>query len=287
MSAPKRTVLITGCSKGGIGDALAREFHRQGLRVFATARNLEKVRHLQDAGIEVLQLDVVDQDSIRNAVAEVSKLTGGTLDILVNNSGLGYQMPMLDADLDDARKLFEVNVWAVLAMCQAFTPLLAAGTTEGAPSRILNIGSVCARTNVPWQGIYNSSKAAVCMLNDNLRIELSPLGIEVLHVFTGGIRTNFIENSTGTKLPAGSIYEPVKDIIEADLAGNGSKDQQTMSPDTYAKAVVKNTLSWWPSKTLWIGGGARSAWLGEHFGTATLMDWSLRNPSLTANHKDP
>lgn len=92
-----KSVLITGCSEGGIGDALAREFHAQGLRVFATARNLSKVKHLKDMGLEILRLDVTDDDSIAQAVQSVKALTGGTLDILVNNSGGGtsrqWQMP--------------------------------------------------------------------------------------------------------------------------------------------------------------------------------------------------
>ena len=87
--AAKKTVLVTGSSLGGIGDALAKEFHRQGLRVFATARNLAKVQHLKEAGLEVVQLDVVDDVSIKQAVEYVKAATGGSLDILVNNSGQG------------------------------------------------------------------------------------------------------------------------------------------------------------------------------------------------------
>ena len=85
----QKTVLITGCSAGGIGDALAKAFHRRGLRVFATARNLAKVKQLQGLGIDVFLLDVVDEESIKQAVKRVSAETGGTLDILVNNSGGG------------------------------------------------------------------------------------------------------------------------------------------------------------------------------------------------------
>lgn len=85
----QKTVLITGCSAGGIGDALAMEFQRKGLRVFATARNLAKVEHLKALGLDILPLDVVDENSIKRAVASVRKATGGTLDILVNNSGAG------------------------------------------------------------------------------------------------------------------------------------------------------------------------------------------------------
>ncbi len=85
----QKTVLITGSSEGGIGDALAKEFHKKGLRVFATARNLAKVQHLKEMGLEVLKLDVVDEASIKQAVEDVRTKTGGTLDFLVNNSGGG------------------------------------------------------------------------------------------------------------------------------------------------------------------------------------------------------
>lgn len=84
-----KTVLITGCSEGGIGDALARTFHKKGCRVFATARNLDKVQHLEKAGIEVLELDVLDEVSCKKAAELVKEATGGTLNVLVNNSGIG------------------------------------------------------------------------------------------------------------------------------------------------------------------------------------------------------
>jgi 1-acylglycerone phosphate reductase len=87
-----KTVLITGSSEGGIGDALAKEFHKRGLRVFATARNLAKVQHLKEMGLDVLQLDVLDDVSIKQAVESVKAATGGTLDILVNNSGAGMYL---------------------------------------------------------------------------------------------------------------------------------------------------------------------------------------------------
>jgi 1-acylglycerone phosphate reductase len=85
----QKTVLITGCSEGGIGDALAKNFHKKGHRVFATARNLTKVQHLKELGLDIIPLDVTDEDSIKQAVEAVKKLTGGKLDILVNNSGAG------------------------------------------------------------------------------------------------------------------------------------------------------------------------------------------------------
>ena len=89
MARTKKSVLITGCSAGGIGEALAKEFHKKGLRVFATARNLAKVQELKELGMTVLQLDVVDDESIKQAVEKVRSLNGGRLDFLVNNSGGG------------------------------------------------------------------------------------------------------------------------------------------------------------------------------------------------------
>ena len=85
----QKSVLITGCSAGGAGDALAQEYHRQGLRVVATARDLDKIQHLSNMGLDVIRLDVEDAASIRQATAEVEKLLGAPLDMLVNNAGIG------------------------------------------------------------------------------------------------------------------------------------------------------------------------------------------------------
>jgi 1-acylglycerone phosphate reductase len=84
-----QTVLITGCSEGGIGDALAQEFHRRGLKVFASARNLKKMNHLVEMGIQTLELDVTQSASILAAVEIVKKASGGSLDYLINNAGTG------------------------------------------------------------------------------------------------------------------------------------------------------------------------------------------------------
>jgi 1-acylglycerone phosphate reductase len=83
------TALITGCSKGGIGDALAQEFYHRGVRVFATARDLSKIQHLESIGLEILQLDVTSEESIQDAAKYIQKETGGKLNYLVNNAGMG------------------------------------------------------------------------------------------------------------------------------------------------------------------------------------------------------
>ena len=88
MSTTRTSVLITGCSPGGIGNALAREFHSRGLRVFATARKVETIVHLKELGIETLVLEVTQEESVERCKKEVERLTGEEgLGYLVNNAG--------------------------------------------------------------------------------------------------------------------------------------------------------------------------------------------------------
>lgn len=87
-----KTVLITGCSEGGIGHSLALEWHKRGYKVFATARKLESMKQLDAAGIECVVIDVTDTASLKKAKEIVGTKTGGTLDFLINNAGQGASL---------------------------------------------------------------------------------------------------------------------------------------------------------------------------------------------------
>ena len=144
--APK-TVLISGCSAGGIGSALAECFHKNGLQVFATGRSISKMSHLEKfPNIELLSLDVTSPSSISAAVEAVKAKTGGTLDYLVNNAGVGYFLPTLDVDIDEAKKMFDINVWGALNLTKMFAPLLIA-----AKGTIVNISSVAGQLYPVWE----------------------------------------------------------------------------------------------------------------------------------------
>lgn len=126
MTPVRKTVLITGCSTGGIGAGLAEVFREKGYHVFATARTPSKIpMSLAEApNVTVLTLDVVSSDSIAAAVQKVNEETGGKLDVLVNNSGQNVVTPGLDASIEEGKSLFDLNFWAILAMIQGFAPLL-------------------------------------------------------------------------------------------------------------------------------------------------------------------
>ena len=148
-----KTILITGCSAGGIGYALAAECQRRGLTVFATARTTSKMSALEKLpNMTLLPLDVTSPSSIAEAVQQVKSRTGGKLDYLLNNSGQNIIIPALDLDIEDAKRMFEVNFWGVLRMIQAFAPLLI--EAEGT---IVNIGSIVAYLHAPYTGMSHRS----------------------------------------------------------------------------------------------------------------------------------
>lgn len=108
----RKTALVTGASKGGIGSALVEECQRQGFRVFATVRSLEKGSHLKHLeNVSLVVLDVTQSESIARAVEAVKAETNGQLDVLINNSGGGFVAPLLDSSIEDGQNLFDVNVW--------------------------------------------------------------------------------------------------------------------------------------------------------------------------------
>lgn len=145
-----KTVLITGCSEGGLGAALARAFQEQGYHVFATLRNPAKAGSLageRGTNIEVLPLDITSQESIDACLETVKERTGGKLNVLVNNAGHGATSPLIHMPIDHAKAIYDVNVWGTLRLVQAFSPLLL--EARGA---IMNICSIVGAANVAWQG---------------------------------------------------------------------------------------------------------------------------------------
>lgn len=143
-------VLITGCSDGGIGSALAQAFHDKGLYVFATARDISKMQNLRDlANITFLQLDVTSPASIATAYKIVENETNGKLHYLINNSGAGFVMPLLDSDIEMGQRMFDVNVWGVVRVTQTFAPLVV--NTKGT---VVNNVSTAACVGLPYQGRF-------------------------------------------------------------------------------------------------------------------------------------
>ncbi|KAI1179815.1 NAD(P)-binding protein [Nemania sp. FL0916] len=271
MAGPKpgqKTVLVTGCTPGGIGHSLCLEYHKQGLHVIATARRPEVLAELADLGISTVALDVTDAESIKKCHAEVAEINGGKLDILVNNAGRTHTHPALDISLPDVRATFETNVFAIMAMVQAFIDQLIA-----ARGLIINISSLSSITPYMFGSVYCASKAAVSAYSRTLRMELAPFGVRVMVSMTGTVKSNTASQGHRA-LPADSLYQKVKHIFEWRLVY--SQNHSTMDTTTFTKRLVADSLR--PERPLWLrsyfgrpdwfwyGGKSRFAWFGHSFG---------------------
>ncbi|ORX98876.1 dehydrogenase with different specificitie [Clohesyomyces aquaticus] len=266
------SALITGCSAGGIGSAIALALTSRGHRVFATMRNKSKVSPKLSSlpNVTVLELDVTSSTSIANAVSQVAHATEGKgLDVLVNNAGVGYTMPLLDTDLDEARRVFEANLWGLLAVTKAFMDLLVQ-----AGGLVVNISSIGGEVHTPWIGIYSASKAAVTMLSETLRVEVAPLGVKVQTVQVGLITTPFWENEPTFFLPPTSRYHAIKDTI-ANWASGEALPKISISPDAVAKLLVRDIESRRAGR-LYRGPNTGLIWFVTRFFPAWLFDFLLR-----------
>lgn len=160
-------VLITGCNSG-IGKELAIAFASRGVTVLATARRIETLSDLTSRydNVRSLTLELSDPESIKRLKDAVLEETGGRLDYLINNAGTHYAGTAMDVEMDEVVALFQVNVFAVMRLCQIFLPLL----RQSPRGRIVQIGSVTRNIPVVWQSAYNASKAALSQYSRTLRL---------------------------------------------------------------------------------------------------------------------
>jgi len=190
--AVSTAVLITGCSTG-IGRATAERLASSGWKVYATARDVEKIGPLADRGCELLPLDVTDEASMRAAVEEVERREGA-VGVLVNNAGYSQSGAVEEVSMEKVRRQFETNVFGLVRMCQLALP----GMRRQGYGRIVNISSMGGRLTFPGGGHYHATKYAVEAISDALRFEVAGFGVEVTVIEPGLIRTSFADAATGS-----------------------------------------------------------------------------------------
>lgn len=185
-------VVITGTSSG-IGYDAARELIANDYKVFGSVRKAadgERVQGELGEQFTPLLFDVTEQKAVKAAAAQVKEAIGHHgLAGLVNNAGMAMPGPLMHLPLDDFRYQLEVNVVGMLAVIQAFLPLLGARKDAPQPGRIVNISSVSGRIAYPFIGPYAASKHALEALSDALRRELMIYGIDVIVVAPASVQT--------------------------------------------------------------------------------------------------
>ncbi len=209
-----RIAWVTGAS-GGIGKAVTQYLAHAGYRVFASARRAEKLEELRSAAVMPLALDVTEPQAVTKAAERIAEVAG-RLDVLVNNAGFGLYGTIEGASDEDVRRQFEVNVFGLGCVTRAALPLL----RHGESPTIVNISSVVGKLALPFAGWYSATKHAVEALSDALRLETAPLGIRVVVVEPGAIKTDF--DAVALDLPedatAGRVLAALSDPARGALA---------------------------------------------------------------------
>ena len=236
-----KVAVVTGASSG-IGEATARELASRGASVVLASRAVEKLEALRreisaSGGLALaVETDVSDRDSVEAMIGRaVTKF--GSLDVLVNNAGLGLSGKVPEVRAEDVRHVFEINVMGPLNCMQSALPRMGRG------GRIINVSSVIGKRAIPKVGAYCASKSALNALSDALRVEVAARGITVTSVYPGTTRTAFRENSRRTKdekrgwRPKGVTPERVAKRI-ADAAEKGPRDVYVTLPDRLFVAGV-------------------------------------------------
>lgn len=186
-----KVILVTGASSG-IGLAVASVLSSKGYRVFGTSRN-PQLAH-EDRDFEMVQMDVTDELSVREALAHVVG-KAGRLDVVVNNAGLGLVGPLESTSDAEVREIFETNVFGVLHVCRHTVPIL----REMGGGYIINITSIAGQMGLPFRGIYSASKFAVEGFTESLSQEVRQFGIKVCMIEPGDFRTNINSNRLVSK----------------------------------------------------------------------------------------
>ncbi|RFU78520.1 short-chain dehydrogenase reductase sdr [Trichoderma arundinaceum] len=264
MAKQNPSVLITGCGKGGIGHALAVEFKSKGYIVFTTLLAHEPREHLSDNGIHAFTADVTNDDDITALRDTISDLTDGSLDIMVNNAGICYTMTAIDTEVREVEKMFAVNVFGPMRMVNIFHPLLIK-----ARGKIVNVGSVGGIVPYVYGCNYNASKAALHHWGNTLRVELKPLGVDVINIISGEVGTNILKRDERRRLPETSFYRP----LEKEFATHVARTPKTTSPQEYAKSVVNEVTKVNPRAWFWTGARSGFVWFGDTFLPKTFWDW--------------
>jgi len=193
-----KNIILTGTSSG-FGLLTAKTLAKKGHKVFATMRNVQtrnagaaeallKWAAAEKVLIEIVELDVMDDASVKIAVENIAAKTNGTIDVLINNAGTGFIGLNETLSAEQTNQIFQINVIAADRMIKAVLPYM----RDKRDGLLVTISSVTARQYIPVMGVYAASKAAIDALSVSYHYELKSSGVDVAIIQPGAYQTTDI-----------------------------------------------------------------------------------------------
>ena len=189
-----KVAIVTG-SSSGIGFETALLLARSGFQTYASMRDLRKSKNIieianaENLPLRVVQLDVNDDKSVKDAIDKIVA-EKGRIDVLVNNAGYGLFSPIEDVTLDQVKEQFETNFFGVVRVTKEALPIM----RKKRKGTIVNVSSGAGRVGIPVYSAYVASKFALEGLSESLRYELKEFGVNIVIIEPGVIKSNIVEN---------------------------------------------------------------------------------------------
>ena len=237
MVSNQKVSIVTG-SSSGIGLETALILARNGYFTYATMRTPEKDAPIKTAvekenlPIKVIQLDVTDDESLKNAINHVTS-EAGRIDVLVNNAGYGLVGALEDLSMEEIKTQFETNLFGLVRVIQAVLPTM----RRQRSGRILNLSSGAGLFGYPGGSAYVSTKFAVEGLSESIAYELEPFGIKVILIEPGFIQTNF-SNSMVVAKKAQDPTSPYSQMMQRIVASSNELAKNGSSADLVANVIL-------------------------------------------------
>ncbi|WP_434042915.1 MULTISPECIES: SDR family NAD(P)-dependent oxidoreductase [Sorangium] len=246
-------VIITGASTG-IGAATARELARRGFHVLAGVRRDRDVDAIRGPGIEPLILDITNPDHILALATRVhGDPQGRAVRALVNNAAMAVNAPVEVFAIDEWRRLFEVNLFGHIAVTQTLLPAL-----MRSKGRVVNISSVGGKVAMATYGPYAGTKFALEAVSDSLRREIAPLGVQVVVVEPGAVRTEMPGRAIASAHEVASTMTPEQSqryggLVQAIIAQTAYHTKSGLPADAAAKVIAKAVTARKPRTRYTVG----------------------------------
>jgi len=233
--------VVTG-SSSGIGFETSLLLAKNGFFTYATMRNLDKSNKIIDfklkekLPLEVLELDVTDDKSVKEAIEMIAN-EQGKVNVLVNNAGYALVGPLEELSIQEFKEQFETNVFGAIRVTQAVLPIM----RKQRHGTIVNISSIAGRIGFPLTSAYVSSKFALEGLSESMAYEIDQFGITVILIEPGVIKTNFDHNlKLGKKVSTtNDRNSPYADITEKRIAGFKPRFENGLPAIEVAKVILK------------------------------------------------